>query len=130
PKKDIEAMYAKTLMSGQNTYPDVLRRVMYDKTGNMLPGGGINASRIIANTDMLPLAEEKKAARFFEALRFVFEERVTAMETATSYDIKNGIISDVLNQMKKSITRKGYGPKVESIFLKQVFPTTTLSQGG
>lgn len=130
PKKDVEAMYLKTLMSGQEMYPDVLKRVMYDKTGNLTPSGAINASRIIANTDMLTLAEEKKSARYFEALRFIFEERVIAMEEATSYDIKNNIISDVLNQMKKSITKKGYNPKIESIFVKQVFPSTTLKQGG
>jgi hypothetical protein len=129
-KKDVEAMYVNSLMTGQNKYPDVLKRVMYDKTGNPTQGGAINASRILANADMLPVTEEKKSARFFEALRYVFDERVIAMEAATSYDIKNSIISDVLNQMKKSITKKGYNPKIESIFIKQVFPSTTLNQGG
>lgn len=129
-KKDVENMFVKSLMTGQNKYPGVLKRVMYDKEGNLNPAGSINASRIIANTDMLPMAEEKKSAMFFEALHFIFEERVIAMEAATSYDIKNNIISDVLNQMRKSITRKGYTPKVESIFIKQVFPSTTLKQGG
>jgi hypothetical protein len=129
-RKDVEAMYLKSLMTGQNKYPDVLKRVMYDKTGNLTPSGAINASRIIANADMLPVTEEKKSARFFEALRFLFEERVISMETATSYDIKNSIISDTLNQMKKSINKKGYNPKIESIFIKQIFPSTTLKQGG
>jgi hypothetical protein len=129
-KKDVEVMYLKTLNLGQNQYPDVLKRVMYDKAGSLVANGTINASRIIANADMLPMSEEKKSARFFEALRFIFEERVIAMEAVTSYDIKNNIISDVLNQMRKSITRKGYNPKIESIFVKQIFPSTTLKQGG
>jgi hypothetical protein len=129
-KKEVESMYVKTLMAAQGIFPDVLKRVMYDKTGNLLQTGVINASRIIANTDMLPVPEDKKSARFFEALHCIFEERIIAMETSTSFDIKNNIVHDVLNQMKKSITRKGYNPKIESIFIKQVFPSTTLKQGG
>lgn len=129
-RKDVETMYVKSLMAGQSMYPDVLKRVMYDKTGNLTLTGAINASRIIANADMLPVSEEKKSTRFYEALRFLFEERVIVMETATSYDIKNNIISDTLNQMKKSITKKGYNPKIESIFIKQIFPSTSLKQGG
>jgi hypothetical protein len=129
-KKDVESMYLKTLMAAQGRYPDVLKRVMYDKSGSLIPAGVINASRIIANTDMLPLPEEKKSSRFFEALRAVFEERVISMETSTSYDIKNSIITDVISQMKKSITKKGYNPKIESIFVKQIIPGATLRQGG
>ena len=121
-KKDVESMYLKTLMAAQGQFPDVLKRVMYDKTGNIIATGIINASRIIANTEMLPVPEDKKSSRFFESLRCIFDERVAAMETATSADIKNNILNDVLNQMKKSITKKGYNPKIESIFIKQVFP--------
>jgi len=44
------------------------------------------------------------------------------MEAKTSGDIKNQIMSEVKDKMKKSIERKGYGPKIVSIFTKQIIP--------
>ncbi|HDQ25120.1 MAG TPA: hypothetical protein ENN43_00025 [bacterium] len=123
-KKEVDSVFYDALLRALDRHPAVLKRVMYDKTGNPMPGGMLNTSRLIANTDMLEAKdEEQRAPKMFEALRAVFEERLAMIEKLTSADIRNKIALDTLNHMKKSMSRKGYGIKTESIFIKQIFPS-------
>jgi len=127
---EVEKMYTKTLVKVADANPGILKRSMYDMSGNPTKGGILNVKRVLANVNGLVDPEEKKGPKLFEALRKIFDERVIEMEIATSTDIKNKIMSDVINKMEKSIERKGYGLKIKSIFMKQIIPVTSLKQGG
>jgi len=128
-RQDVDAVYVKTLEKAAEKFPDVLRKTMYDMKGDAAKNGAINTSRAMSNVNSLPLAEDKKPRKMFEALKFLFEERVIQMELKTSPEIKNQVIAEVLDKMKKSMERKQYAPKIQSIFLKQIMPDTALPQG-
>jgi hypothetical protein len=132
-KKDVESIFYRTLTIVANNYPEILKRSMYDKNGNQLPGGILNTSRVIANVELMNVtenksseesivAEEKATSKFLEALKAIFIERLITVEKLTNSDIKNKLYSDVMNQMKKSIMKKGYGTKISNMFFNNVFP--------
>ncbi len=132
-KKDVELIFFRTLTIVANDYPEILKRSMFDKNGKTLPGGMLNASRVIANVELIDvvgnktpeeikISEEKVTSRFLEALKSLFRERIESIEKLTSPDIKDKLFSDVMNQMKKSIMKKGYGTKISGMFFNQVFP--------
>jgi hypothetical protein len=128
-RKDIEFMYTESVETATDKHPEILKRALYDKNGNPMPGAALNISRIVANVNMLQLPDDKKARKMVEALHAVFDERLVKIEVKTSNDIKNKMITDLLAAMKKSIIKKGYNPKIESIFMKQIVPSTTLKNG-
>ncbi|MCX8093148.1 MAG: hypothetical protein N3E50_03165 [Candidatus Goldbacteria bacterium] len=132
-KKDVESVFSKTINVVADNYPEILRRSMYDKNGNPLPSGVLNISRIIANVELInigenksleesKIAEEKITLRFLEALKTLFSERLRSIEKITNSEIKNKLFFDVINQMKKSIMKKGYSAKITEMFFNQVFP--------
>lgn len=123
-RKDIETMYNESVETVTDRYPEILKRALYDKNGNQMPGAALNTSRITANVNMLQLPEDKKAGKMIEALRAVFDERLAGIEKKTGNDIKNKMLSDLTAAMKKSITKKGHNAKIESIFMKQLVPSS------
>ncbi len=127
-RKDIEMLYTDSVETATDKYPEILKRALYDKNGNPMPGAALNISRITANVNMLQLPEDKKARKMIEALHAVFDERLIKIEIKTSNDIKNKMVSDLIAAMKKSIVKKAYNPKIESIFMKQLVPSTTVKR--
>ncbi len=121
-QKEVDSIFKATLAAAVEKFPGILRKSVYDFRGELTKTGELNTSRVISNVKALPAPPEKRPEMMFEALRFIFAERVRKMEAKTSGDIKKQIMGEVTDKMKKSIERKGYGPKIVSIFIKRIIP--------
>jgi len=128
-EKDVYNIFLKTAFSSSKKYYDILGKVFTDKNGKMLEKGKINIQQILNNYGVLKETVEIKNKKLLLALRDILDERLIAIELATSLDIKNSILSDFFQRLDKLVKFSKYKKEIVDIFIKQVIPDTTLKPG-
>jgi hypothetical protein len=128
-KKAAQTIFFRAVLEAEKKMPEVLKRVITDKNGNLKNDGILEAARLIANINALQMGEPEKAAKFTAGLREIFDGRIIAAEVATNLEIKHAMVSDLITKIKQMMQKGAFGKKINDLFMSQVVPNTSLNQG-
>jgi hypothetical protein len=119
-KKEAQSVFFKSVLSAEKKMPDVLKRVIIDRAGNLKHDGSPEAARIIANINAIDVNDAEKAKKLAAGLRVIFEERLNAAQSATTPEIKGIMTVQLADKIKSIVLKATCGKKVSDIFLSQV----------
>ena len=128
-KKTAQNIFFKAVLTAEKKMPEVLKRVITDKNGNLKSDAVLESARYVANINALQLPEPQKAAKFTAGLREIFDERIIAAEVATNIQAKEFMIGELITKLNQVILKGAFGKKINDLFMGQVVPNTSLNQG-